>query len=134
MQYGKYTLREYLREIGMSQAELAAKAKVSQSTVSRALRGGTERHSKARHRLCIYAGIRELPVKASKEDAAKRVIRAFDRIWDGSEAHAVSIATVIDALAGLRPVVSTEKRGRIERQRKSTQEAPKKRRPERHGN
>ncbi len=121
-------IRECMRKNGWSQAQLAAKAGVHQSTVSRALEGITDRHSKARHRLALYVEEKEPADRVSKEGGAKRVMTAFNRIWDGSEAHAASIAKIIGALAGLQPTASTEKRGRVG-QRQATQKAPKKRRP-----
>jgi transcriptional regulator with XRE-family HTH domain len=123
-----------MRRNGWSQAQLAAKAGVNQSTVSRALQGITERHSKARHRLSLYLEEKELTDRVSKEGGVKSVMKAFNGIWDGSDAHAVSVAKIIGALAGLRPVGSTKKGGRLEGQRKSTQKTPKKRGPERRGN
>ena len=127
MQFESDRIRECMRKNGWSQTQLAAKAGVHQSTVSRALEGITERHSKARHRLALYVQGKEPTDRGSKEGGAKRVMKAFDRIWDGSDAHATSIAKMIGALAGLRPTAGTEKRGRVG-QRQSTQKAPKKRR------
>jgi transcriptional regulator with XRE-family HTH domain len=134
MQEQSTALREYMSEKGLSQAQLAADAKVSQSTVSRALKGESERYSQARHRLLTYAGIKQSTAELSTGDGANQVVRAFNRIWDGSEAHALRVAKIVDALAGLRPVESTKKGGRVEGQRKSTQKAPKNRRPKRRGN
>jgi transcriptional regulator with XRE-family HTH domain len=127
MQSESDRIRECLRKNGWSQALLAAKAGVHQSTVSRALEGITERHSKARHRLALYVEGQESTDQGPKDGGAKRVINAFNKIWDGSDTHATSIAKIIGALAGLRPTASTEKRGRVG-QRQSTQKAAKKRR------
>ena len=123
-----------MRRNGWSQAQLAAKAGVHQSTVSRALEGITERHSKARHRLALYVEEKEPTDRVSKKGGVQCVMKAFNGIWDGSEAHAASIAKIIGSLAGLRPTASTGKRGRFEGQRKSTQKTPKKRGPQRRGN
>jgi hypothetical protein len=117
-----------LRKNGWSQAQLAAKAGVHQSTVSRALEGITDRHSKARHRLALYVEEKEPAARGVEESGAKRVMSAFNRIWDGSEAHVTIVAKIIGALAGLQPTASTEKRGRVG-QRQSTKKTPKKRRP-----
>ena len=121
-------IRECMRENGWSQAELAANARVHQSTVSRALEGIAARHSKARHRLAVFVEQRQRAGKVSKEFGPKRVMKAFNKVWDGTDAHADSIAKIIGALAGLRPTASTEKRGRVGK-RQSIQKAPKKRRP-----
>src|ERR1700681_3388550 len=80
-------IRECLRKNGWSQAQLAAKAGVHQSTVSRALEGITDRHGKARHRLALYVEEKEPAARGVEESGAKRVMSAFNRIWDGSEAH-----------------------------------------------
>lgn len=128
MQSESATILACMRANGWSQAELAAKAGVHQSTVSRALAGRSGRHSKARHRLAVFVEHTQRGEQASKEGGPKRVMRAFNRIWDGTESHAASVAKIIGALAGLRPVVSTEKRGRIGK-RQSTQKTPKKRWP-----
>ena len=118
-----------MRENGWSQDELAAKAGVHQSTVCRALEGITERHSKARHQLAVFVEQQgQRTDQPPKEGGPKRVMKAFKKVWDGTDAHAVSIAKIIGALAGLRPAVSTEKRGRVGK-RQSTEKAPKTRRP-----
>jgi transcriptional regulator with XRE-family HTH domain len=129
MQEQSTALREYMREKGLSQAQLATNAEVSQSTVSRALKGEAERHSQARHRLFAYAGIKPSTVELPIGDGANIVAKAFHRIWDGSVAHALKVAKIVDALAGLEPVGRTKKGGRGEGQRKSAQKTFKKRRP-----
>jgi transcriptional regulator with XRE-family HTH domain len=130
MQEQRDALREYMRKKGFSQARLAVKAGVSQSTVSRALRRSAGRHSQARHRLLVYARVEEFYPDLSTDDGTESVVRAFNKIWDGSKAHAISVAKIISALQGLRPARSATKGGRIEGQRKPTQKTPKKRRIE----
>jgi transcriptional regulator with XRE-family HTH domain len=128
MQSESDRIRECMRENGWSQAELADKAGVHQSTVSRAIEGRAARHSKARHRLAVFVEQLQRVDQGTGKDGAKRVMRAFNEVWDGTDAHAASIAKIIGALAGLRPAVSTEKRGRVGK-RQSTQKTPEKRRP-----
>ena len=120
MQEEKDALREFMRKKGFSQSRLAIKAAVSQSTVSRALRGSTGRHSEPRRRLLKYAGLTESTSDLSKRKGASRVVEAFSRIWDGSETHAAEIAKVIDALSGLSPIPKVRKERRVERRRKPT--------------
>jgi transcriptional regulator with XRE-family HTH domain len=127
MQSERDKIREFMQKHGWSQARLAAKAGVHQSTVSRALEGITERHSAARHRLALYVEGFGPTTRRSKEGGAELVVKAFNRIWDGTDAHAASVAKIIGALAGLRPTARTEERGRVGK-RQSTKEAPKKRR------
>jgi transcriptional regulator with XRE-family HTH domain len=115
MQSVNTKLREFMVRRGLSQTRLAKLARVSQSTVSRVLRGVRDRHGQARHRLLTYARIEETIQDSSAEHGVKRVTSAFSRIWDGSDEHATAIVNVIDALAGLKPAHDRErerKRGR----------------------
>lgn len=114
---------------GLSQGQLAIKAHVSQSTVSRVLHGGpARRHSRARTKLFKYARLSESVVIQPPDDGIKQVARAFEQIWDGSDAHAAAVSNVIRALAGLRPTAEGRKGSEHEGQHKSTQKAPKKNR------
>ena len=88
---------------GLSQVQIARAAGVSQATVSRALRRRAERRGAARNRLFTYVGIDEYSKPQQRDDAYKRIMAAFERIWDQSEDHANAIARVIDSLAHFRP-------------------------------
>ena len=103
-------LRDFIRKKRLSQARLADQAGVSQSTVSRALSGTLERHGTARSKLFTYALIDESKTSSASR-GKRRVIRAFDTIWDGSESHAAAIAKIIEALADLRPAKPTKQGG-----------------------
>ena len=85
----------------LTQEGLANLAKVSQSTVSRALSGARLRRGAARGRLFKYAGIVDTVDMPRK--GIKAVIHAFEKIWDGSPTHADAVADVIISLAKLRP-------------------------------
>src|SRR5882672_11562814 len=98
MQHQNTILHEYLRAKGLSQVEMARRAKVSQSTVSRALQQTAGRHSNARYRLFAYSGLREFVAAHPTNDGVGQVINAFNRIWDGSQAHAQSVVKIIQAL------------------------------------
>ena len=80
-------LNTLLSRQGITQAELARRAKVSQPTVSRAIRRAPERRSKGYARLCnyIHEEIDEVPLPAPVRDA-------LAEIWDGSPAHAEALA------------------------------------------
>lgn len=132
MQDESVQLREFMAKRGLNQVQLARQANVSQSTVSRALRRTPKHYGRARHNLFTYARITEPPVGRSDKERSgiKQVLAAFNRIWDGSDAHAAAVASVIDALEGLRPVVTPGGGGQLEGQLGSTQATPKKSRPE----
>jgi transcriptional regulator with XRE-family HTH domain len=108
MQEGEQ-LRAFMQKRRLNQPQLAAAANVSQSTVSRTLRGAAKRYSKARLRLLAYAGITESAAEIPGGSATERVVNAFKRIWDGTEVHAAKIVEVIDALSGLHPNAKDEK-------------------------
>lgn len=123
-------VRQLLAQNGLSQAKLAERAGISQSTVSRALHGSSQRHGRARSKLFTYAQNQETTEGILAEDGPKRVVKAFDRIWDGTDAHAAAIVKILNALAGLRPAGSPKKRGIREGQGESPQATAKKRRSE----
>ncbi len=79
----------------LSQEALAKRAEVSPATVCRALRGVPMRRGQARERLYKLAGIVDPRVKA-----ADKVVAAFEKIWDSSDAHAKAVIGVINALGG----------------------------------
>ena len=109
-------IRQYMEREGLDQASLAAAAGVSQPTVSRALAGTPLRRGRAYRRLLAHIGGRSKdnpPSVAGK----KRVARAFEKIWDGSEVHAAVVAQIIEDLVGLTP--SRELRRRLEQRKRA---------------
>ena len=100
-------IRIVMRREGTSQASLARSASVSQATVSRVLTGQRPpiRQGAARQRLLIYMQQRGDAIRTPSA-AAEAVVTAFNRVWDGSEAHAVALAKIIKATEDLRPMAS----------------------------
>lgn len=94
-------LREFKTKEGLSQSQLAEKANVSQSTVSRTLLGAAQRHGAARKKLFTY--VKNESKGNRTETGAGLVLKAFEEIWDGSDNHAAAVARVIDAMDGLKP-------------------------------
>jgi len=90
-------VREFLEVEGINQVELAKRALVSQSTVSRAIAGRSVRQGAARRKLFSYMQ------EQAKAAMPQPVSRAFRRVWDGSEAHAAALARIIEATESLRP-------------------------------
>jgi len=101
-------LKSFMEEKHLGQVDLARKAGVSQSTVSRALSGFPLRRGRARSKLFIYAQIKDPERQVVPKKGPQRVMTAFQRIWDGTEAHASAVARIIDALEDLKPANKKE--------------------------
>src|SRR5262245_23371721 len=94
-------VKRLLQKNQLTQVQLAKKAGVHQSTVSRVTKKKkVDRQGKAKARLLKYAGNALSGKLATGED---KILTAFKSIWDGSEEHAAAIARVIGATADLRP-------------------------------
>src|SRR5258708_5743063 len=93
-------LRVFMEEHGLSQSKLARQARVSQATVSRVLKGGA-RQRVGRGYSRIFSYIQKVRRRGEPSHANKdEVLKAFERIWTASQAHAGAVAKVIDALDG----------------------------------
>jgi transcriptional regulator with XRE-family HTH domain len=103
-------LRAFMATERISQETIAKRAGVSQSTVSRALSRTPERHSEACKKLFRYAQIKEGPRSAARQEGRRRVLKAFDQVWDGSEEYAEGVARIIEALQNL-PQRARKKKG-----------------------
>jgi transcriptional regulator with XRE-family HTH domain len=90
-------LRSLRQKEGLSQAAVAKVAGISQSTVSRRERKPPQRHSDATYKLCSYAE-NELGTPAVAA-GKKGVQKAFDEVWNRSDAHARAISKIIEAFA-----------------------------------
>lgn len=84
---------------GLSQADIADAAKVSQSTVSRALRGAPARKTKPYRRLCNYIHEQTL----ADAGGPKEAVEALRRVWDGTGDHAAALANLIEVSGRLWP-------------------------------
>ena len=92
-------LAHVLRTERISQAELARRVEVSQSTISRVLRMEALRHGPARSRLVTFMH------QGGLGQGEERLQSALRLAWDGSEEHAEALARIIAACEGLRPAV-----------------------------
>ena len=99
------TLLDFLNtcvfEKKVSQLEIAAATGIDQSQVSRILNGEFRRSSKNVQKLCLYAnsllGISEKPSPATNQV----LMLAIGDVWDGTDKHAMALATVIRSLSSL---------------------------------
>lgn len=88
---------------GLTQAQVANAAGVSQSSVSRLLKREPARQSDAYGKLCTY-----MHQWAPGDDGVPTaVLEAVWRVWDGSDDHAAALADLIDASGHLWPELST---------------------------
>lgn len=94
----------YLERSQLSQAELARKAKVSQSTVSRARSTPVARHGRARAQLFRYIQ------KQTGLELHQAVKEAVAATWDGSDEHAKALAGLISASRELWPKLARRER------------------------
>ena len=90
-------IHAYMVREQIGQGEVAKRAKVSQSTVSRALKQEPIRSGRARTRLTIF--MQERP-EAGELTAVQT---ALTLVWDGSDAHADALAGLIAASRELWP-------------------------------
>jgi len=126
MQDVRREIGTFIEENELSQADLARRAGVSQPTVSRALQGRRRRSTLQRRKLLEYIRSRTGQPRGRRyAPGVDQVASAFERIWDGSKAHAQAVANVIDAMDNLRPATL---RGRSAKRRSATQTTPKKHR------
>ena len=94
-------LHALIQEKQLSQKDVATAAGISQSTVSRALKGDLKRRGEAKKKLFIYMQ-QQSQVEIANKGRAK-VISAFDAIWDQTEAQADAVADIIKACGKLTP-------------------------------
>jgi len=102
MQNDASRLRSYMEQQRITQAELAERSGVSQSTISRTLAKANKKQSKARARLFAYAGLVNGDPTDSTTVGIKSVMRAFEKIWDGSDSEARAVAKILEALDSFR--------------------------------
>lgn len=91
-------IRQLMRRDGLRQQDVADQAGVSQSTVSRAVRGRRQRVTKEYVRLCSY-----IQDQGFGPSAPTKAHVALDETWDGSDQHAEALAVLIKASKELWP-------------------------------
>lgn len=94
-------LGAFMRARGLTQAELAQAAEVSQATVSRALHEPTVRTGRARARLFNY-------IHQNRPKVPDVAMTAIVATWDGTDAHAQALAELILVSGRLWPKLGKE--------------------------
>ena len=90
-------IEDFLNDEGISQAELASRLGIHQSSVSRAL------HQVAKRRGSAYVRLVGFMQQGGTGRGVDRFQRAFRSVWDGTEEHADALARIIAACQGLTP-------------------------------
>ena len=88
---------EVFRKLGILQDEVGEVVGASQAQVSRVLAGKVQRWTRLSEEICLYAERIEGGGESKDE-----LIEALRAMWDGTAAHAKSLASVIRSLALLR--------------------------------
>jgi len=92
-----------MREQGLSQQKLAAKANVSQSQVSRAITGAFKKRNASIIQICITLGMDVGNVSAPRSSHDREKIERCARdLWDGTHADADRIVALLRQIAALR--------------------------------
>lgn len=97
MHYDAKRIKAQIRALGVSQQELSRRAKVSQSTVSRAQGGKPLRHGAARKKLIVYleAAERERLSRAPSDD----LLVVYGQVMARSKPLAGAVLKILSALA-----------------------------------
>jgi transcriptional regulator with XRE-family HTH domain len=97
--------RGICKKRGITQTQIADDLGVSQSQVSRILKGEGLRASRLAEEVCLYVekcdggGVTADSVKANSD-----LVNALAITWDGSAAHARALSAVIRSLSALGPM------------------------------
>jgi transcriptional regulator with XRE-family HTH domain len=99
-----HDLRTHFGEHGIAQEDAAKGSKMSQTTVSRILKGELRTHTRALIRLCKYAKIPAYQEIETDPAKSQLLMQALRDTWDGSADHAKALARVIKSLRGLEAI------------------------------
>lgn len=97
-------LAAYFVDLGMTQAQVAARYGISQSWVGRIYHGEFTERAKTVSRMCEAAEIPFLQLHMEKQGRATkyRLLRLLDSIWEGTEEDAIHLAAALLAIKQLR--------------------------------
>jgi predicted transcriptional regulator len=92
---------ETCKRRGIRQSEIAQVLGASQPQVSRILSGKGVRGSRLTEEVCLYVERLDVGVTADAVRQHDELIESLRATWDGSNAHAKALSTVIRSLAAL---------------------------------
>lgn len=95
---------------GLSQSLISRETGISQSQVSRILSGSSKRRSTAVDAVCTFVRSSVPGVAPGDVRKCTPLINAISAVWDGSQAHADALGSVIRSLGALAPPNSSRRR------------------------
>ena len=90
----------------VTQAQIASDLNVSQSQVSRILKGKGVKASRLAEEVLLYVEKFEFGVTADSVRGNDELVNALTVTWDGSATHAKALSSVIRSLSALGPLHS----------------------------
>lgn len=97
-------VRHICKVRGVTQAQIAADLGVSQSQVSRILKGQGLKASRLAEEVCLYVEKFDGGVTADSVRSNDDLVSALTVTWDGSATHARALSAVIRSLSALGPI------------------------------
>lgn len=97
--------RASVRSLGLRQVDIAEATGLSQSQISRILRGRRAHPSESTEAVCIYVRSKSQPVDLEDVQACTPLITALAKVWNGTSQHAVALSAVIESLGVFTPTV-----------------------------
>lgn len=94
-------LNRLIESIGITQEQISSATKVSQSQISRILSGHIKRETKSYKKICEYVYSRQRLPTIDDVCRNEDLTQALASIWDGSDAQAKNLASVIKSLGSL---------------------------------
>lgn len=98
--------RASARSLGLRQRDIAEATGLSQSQVSRILRGRRIRSSDSTEAVCIYVRSKLQPIDLEDVQACTPLMSALSKVWNGTNQHAMALSAVIESLGALSPVAT----------------------------
>lgn len=96
-----HEIRLTIKVLGISQKHIAQAIGADQSQVSRVLSGKSIKASKVFKAVCEYVNSMHSPSTPLSSTLHGELIAAVASVWDGTEAHAAALSSVIRSLGAL---------------------------------
>ena len=103
-------IRNLVKTHGLSQSLISRETGISQSQVSRILSGSSKHRSSAVDAVCTFVRSSVPGVAPGDVRKCTPLINAISAVWDGSQAHADALGSIIRSLGALAPPNSSRRR------------------------